>query len=245
MAKVKFTLTLIVVLIVLGVSALLLQQYSTYFNERRILLKSDDENRLLLKKIEDVLPQKAELSKQLTDITDHYETLRQELPVEMQESKFKREIEEIFKAMHLTILAQRELRYSRPTYNEVKLVYSIKGKLDIVQQALNQIKKQTRIVVSNGPEKDSKESTGLEISIFSVMPDEKAKLETVECLSSPHSVWLPVLKDELLQIYQDYNQTCQVLVNSADFYADMQRYHQLNESVLYLENIRDSIVKSK
>lgn len=245
MSKAKFTLTLIISLIVLGVFALLFQQYNTYFEQRGILLKSDDENRQLLKKIEEVLPQKAELSNQLTEINSRYESLCKQLPDKMQEDDFRQNIEAILKAKRLKILARREIHYSRPTYNEVKLVYSLKGKAETVRSALSQIKKLSRIVVSDGPEKESKENTGLEISIFSVMPEKKTKLETLECLSSPDSVWLPVLKDELHQIYHDYQQNCQTLKDNAEFYADMQRYRQLNESVLYLENIRDSLVNEQ
>jgi len=245
MGKAKVTLALILSFAALILFAITFQQYSSYLKQRGNLLLSDEQNRQLLKEIEQGASQQETLSRQLAEVSQRYDTLRQQLPSELQLDDFKRQLEGRFKAKGLKVLAQREAHYSRPFYREVRLSYSLKGSVKAVQQVLAQIKKQPRLVVSSGAEKESDENTGLTISIFSVQQEEEQRVAIPECLGEPEGVWFPSLKEELALLYSDYSRTCSELTERAEFHRDMQHYRHLKEAVLYLEHIRDSLTKTK
>jgi len=245
MGKAKVALTLFFLIIALVLFAVTYQQYNTYLTQRSRILQGDESNRRLLQRIEALLPKRAAFAKRFSQVSHRREYLRKALPPEMQLDEFKAGVEKQFEARKLKVLAQREAMYSRSLYHEVRLIYSLKGSVTTVKQAYRQLNKQPRLMIRKGPEKESKETTGLQISIFSVPAFEEAPLKTITCAGGPQGVWFPPLKDELAQLYSTYNRTCTALQENRDLYRDMQRIKQLDKEVAHLEAVRRTIIESR
>lgn len=245
MGKAKIALTLFFLSVALVVFAITYQQYDNYLTQRSRILQGDESNRRLNQEIEALLPEREAFAKRFSEVSQRRDYLRKALPSKMQLDKFKAGMEQEFKANKLKVLAQREARYSRRLYHEVRLIYSIKGSVTTVKRAYRQFNKQPRLMLRKGPEKESKETTGLQVSIFSVSPIEQPPLKTITCVGEPQGVWIPLLKDELTQLYSDYSRNCQALLKHSDLYHDMQRIKQLDEEVAYLKKVRRTIIENR
>lgn len=245
MGKAKVALTLFFLFIALVLFAVTYQQYNTYLTQRSRILQGDESNRRLNQQIEALLPEREAFAKRFSEVTQKRDYLRKALPSKMQLDKFKAEVEKQLEARKLKVLAQREAMYNRRLYHEVRLIYSIKGSVTTVKQAYHRLNKQPRLMLRKGPEKESKDTTGLQVSIFSVPPREELPLQSITCVGGPQGVWIPLLKDELELLYSDYNRSCQALLDYSDLYHDMQRIKQLDEEVAYLKKVRRTIIESR
>lgn len=245
MGKAKVALTLFFLFIALVLFAVTYQQYNTYLTQRSQILQGDESNRRLYLQIEALLPEREAFTKRYSKVSLRRDYLRKALPIKMQLDEFNAGVERQFKASKLKVLAQREAHYSRPLYREVRLIYSIKASVSTVKRAYFRLNKQPRLMIRNGPEKESKETTGLQISIFSVPPIEEAPLKRIGCADEPQGVWVPILRDELAQLYDDYSHTCKALLEYQGLYHDMQHIKQLEKEVTYLEEVRRTIIEDR
>jgi Tfp pilus assembly protein PilO len=243
MARVKVTLSLFLSVTVLVVTVVGVLQYNSYFNQRYQLLQQDEENRRLLKAIEPVRQRQELFYRELAETRLRYDDLRRQIPAELQLEAFKRQLERQFQKRGLAVLAQREARYNRPSYQEVKLSYSLKGHVSSVQQVVKHFRTQARLVISSGAEKESDKNTGLALSVFSAPIEEPVVVTIPAFIDEPEDTLLPFLNEELGVLYEDYFRTCRVLEESKDVYRDMQQYRHLSESVQQLEKIRDSLTQ--
>jgi hypothetical protein len=243
MGKIKGTIVIITSLAAVAAVTVTFQQYSRYSDYLNILLQSDSKNRALRQQLEEVLPQQDAFMKQLAAAQERYQDLRRQLPSELMLDKFKASFEGILAQRKLKVLAQREARYNRPLYQEVRLSYSIKGSESAVQRALTQLRKQERLIVSDGAKKESDENSGLVLSIFSVPAEQVTLLSMPNCLEPPRDIWFPLLQQELMPLYQDYLRDCEALQQDSGLYQDMQRYRQLSEQLLFLENVRKRLTE--
>lgn len=244
-AEGRARLKLVIFLFVLLAGAIVFQQYSAYLKQSNSLAQNNELSRQRLNMIVDVIPEQEAFRKKLAVVTKRYDTLRRLLPAEEQLDSFKRGVNELIEAKGLKVDAERVTQYSRPFYHEIRLSYSLKGSGKAVQQVFAKVKREPRLVLSTGPEKDSFENTGLALSIFSVPPKEEENKEDLDCHAKPQGVWFPFLKEELAALYDVYLLSCKTVLEHEALYRDIRRYRYLSEEVQYLETVRDTIVNSK
>lgn len=242
MSRVKVVLSVVVSVFALLGIAVVAQQYNAYFNQRQQLLQGDEQNRRLLQTIEPIRDRQAAFSHELEALSQRYESLRRQIPVEMQLDTFKKQLGEQYSKSGLKVLAQREARFNRAAYEEVRLSYSLKGNTAGVQQVVRYLQSLPRLVVIKGPQKESKENTGLIISIFSVKAVADETVELPKCIEKPDALLFPFLNDEIDLLFSDYQRTCDEIEKHIALHNDMQRHQRLGTSVRKLEQIRGSLL---
>jgi hypothetical protein len=247
MADTRVVFKRVLILILLLVAALMYHQYSLYIERRDRIVQADVENLRALAKIDSVLKREQEFSSDLAALTERHEQLRQQLPTQMGLDDFKQELATLYAKYDIEVLAQRDAPHYRSLYKEMRLSYSLKASMRHVEQVMNELKKRPRLVLSNGPQRQSLKNIGLTLSIFSVPEEVQINIKIPKCMSRTENLFIPYLRQELEPVYNDYIQTCQTLVleqNSA-LYQDIQRYQQLQEDVQRLETIRNTLREGK
>lgn len=237
----RVTVRMILLFAVTVAAAIIIMQYNSYAQLRDELLQGSIQSRQQLNQIVNVLPRQGAFSEQLTELTRRYDALRQQIPVEPELEPFQRVLNEMFREKDLEVKAERVARYSRPFYQELRLSYSIKGSVKDVQQVFTRLQQQPRLVIGEGAVKESFENTGLVFTIFSVPPSAIEPNPTPACLAAKEGVWLPLLKQRLDSLYDNYMRTCQAVLDNEALYRDIQRYRYLSSEVEFLEKVRSSI----
>jgi hypothetical protein len=233
---------MIVFFAVIVAAAIIIMQYSSYAQQRDELLEGSIKSRQQLNQIVNVLPRREAFTEQLTELTRRHDALRQQIPAEPQLDTFQRGLEEMFRTKGLEVRAERAARLSRPFYQELRLSYSVKGSVSKVQQVFTELQKQPRVVIGSGPVRESFENTGLTLSIFSAPPKAEEQIVVPECLAAREGVWLPLMKDKLASLYDNYIRTCRAVIDNGELFRDIQRYRYLSGEVEFLEGIRRSII---
>lgn len=235
---------MILLFAVTAAAVIIILQYNSYAQLRDELLQGNIQSRQQLNQIVNVLPRRGAFSEQLTELTRRYDALRQQIPAEPELEPFQRVLNEMLREKGLEVKAERVARYRRPFYQELRLSYSIKGSVKDVQKIYTRLQEQPRLVIGEGAVKESFENTGLVFTIFSVTPSAIEPNPTPACLAAKEGVWLPLLKQRLDSLYDNYMRTCQAVLDNEALYRDIQRYRYLSSEVEFLETVRNTITAS-
>lgn len=245
MPSVSSALKKLIFLLVIIMLAVTYQQYDVYHKFSNKVVRHDTSNRQQLLKLEKIKIQKEEFYQRLAEISSRYEVLTSQLPDDMQLVAFRKSLEEQFAQEGITILTHREAHYSRSSYNEVRLTYSLKAEMHNVKQIINKLVGEKRLIVIDEPRDEGNNTVSFGFSIFSLSKKIPITTKKLKCLSIPDMLVLPFFVAEINPLYQEYLQTCHDLSENEALYLDIQRYEQTLEAVQQLDEIHDEIVRKQ
>lgn len=236
----KLTLLLGIVLL-----AGVYQQYDVYHQFSKKIVAHDAVNRQQLIKLERMKTQKDEFYAKLKDVRNNYDVMVSQLPDAMRLQDFRKNLDHAFEEEGIKILVQREAHYSRSSYNEVRLTYSLKADMDEVQRIIDALANEERLVTIDNPRDEGNRTVSLGLSIYSRKNAYDIEPHGVRCLTIPGNLLLPFFVSEIEPLYTEYLHTCQALSDNDELNKDIQRYEKMLTAYQELASVRDSIVSAQ